>query len=180
MGDQDRFQEWFRELAEQIGRSVERLSEVDVDELAERYKVDAERAREFADAAGQWLAGSLGRFDPPAAHTERPAPASAPADVSGSAGPHPLDVPSPQQGLALSALDSGRWTVRAGSNQLAGTGVGAAPPADAPDLVSDLRARDWIASDGTVTLVGRHALARWCRLADEPEPPAPQTERPAP
>jgi hypothetical protein len=173
MGDQDRFQDWFRELAEQIGRSVERLSEVDVDEIAERYRVDAERAREFADTAGQWLAANMSRFDPgrvPDAGPPRPSPQGEPPAAPG---PHPLDTPSPLQGLALSALDSGRWTVRAGSNQLVGTGVGTPPPTETPDLVSDLRARDWITSDGTLTLVGRHALARWCRQADEPEPRAP-------
>lgn len=180
MGDQDSFQDWLRELADQVGRSVERLADVDLDELARTYGVDAERARSFADTAGRWLAGNaplFGQGRGPASGSPRASPDASPfgprEDASAPSGPHPLDVPSPRQGLALSALDSGRWLVRAGSNQLVGTGEGSDPPADAPDLVGDLRARDWITSDGTVTLVGHHALARWCRRADDPSPPTP-------
>jgi hypothetical protein len=75
-------------------------------------------------------------------------------------GPHPLDLPTSAQGLALSALDSGRWTVEPGSNLLVGHGAGPAP-SDALGLVGELRARDWINADGEVTLVGRNALSRW-------------------
>jgi hypothetical protein len=100
------------------------------------------------------------------------------APSSATPGPHPLDFPTGRQGLALSALDSGRWTVRPGSNQLVGTGEGPPPPG-APDLVSELRARDWITADGTLTLVGRHALARWCRAVEDPPQPAPQPDAPS-
>jgi hypothetical protein len=62
--------------------------------------------------------------------------------------------------LALAALDSGRWTVEPGSNALAAHGEGRGPT-DALGLVRELHARDWIAADGEVTLVGRHALSRW-------------------
>ena len=84
---------------------------------------------------------------------------------SEKAGPHPLDLPTGPQGLALSALDSGRWTVGTGSNQLASTGEGP-PPSEAADLAGELRARDWITADGSLTLTGRHALGRWCRTAE--------------
>ncbi len=176
MGDQDSFQEWLREVAEQIGRSVERLSEVDLDELAAQYRVDSERARAFADAAGRWLTGNMfGQSRESASDRPGPWPGETPFGPRASAptppGPHPLDVPSEWQGLALSALDSGRWTVRGGSNQLTGTGEGVTPPDDAADLVGELRARDWITSDGTLTVVGHAALARWCRRAEEPTPP---------
>jgi hypothetical protein len=80
-------------------------------------------------------------------------------------GPHPLDLPTAPQGLALSALDSGRWTVRPGSNVLANTGEGPAP-VDAAELVSELRGRDWIKADGELTLVGRRALGRWCDMVE--------------
>jgi hypothetical protein len=185
MGDHENFQDWFRELSEQIGRSVERLSEVDLDDLAGQYGVDADRARSFADAAGRWLAGNTPLFgqgqgqgqahgsDPRDPGPTSPPPSRRPADRPASAGPHPRDLPTARQGLALSALDSGRWTVRPGSNQLAGTGEGPEPPADAPDLVGELRARDWITSDGTPTLVGHHALARWCRIAEDASSPRP-------
>jgi hypothetical protein len=39
-------------------------------------------------------------------------------------------------------------------------------------VVGDLRARDWITADGTLTLVGRHALGRWCRAVEAPAPAA--------
>lgn len=168
-------------MADEISRSVQRISEADLEELAERYGIDADRARTFADTASRWLSGPLFGQGPrsPANAPSRPPADSPPApdgpeQPSPASGPHPLDLPTGRQGLALSALDSGRWTVRPGSNQLAGTGEGP-PPSGAGDVVSDLRARDWITADGTLTLVGRHALARWCRTAEEPPllPPPP-------
>jgi hypothetical protein len=197
MSEHDNFEDRMREIADQISRSMQRMSEVDFEDLAESYGVDAERARNFASAAGQWLNDRLSSGEPlfgqsqPRAH-DAPAPGkSARSDAAATAatpdpdpgqratrpGPHPLDLPTGWQALALSALDSGRWSVRPGSNQLAGTGEGPPPPAgtDAPDLVNDLRARDWITADGGLTLVGRHALARWCRTADDAVSPPPTT-----
>ena len=175
-----------RALADQISQSMERMSEIDLDDLAARYGVDAERARTLTDAAGKWLGDHLSGAgplfgQPPIRDEDAPPPAGTPEAVAPGApvadaahrssgpGPHPLDPATGRQGLALSALDSGRWAVRPGSNQLTGTGEGPPPPdADAAvDLVSDLRARDWITADGTLTLVGRHALARWCRATDD-------------
>ena len=92
-------------------------------------------------------------------------------------GPHPLDLPTDQQGSALSALDSGRWTVRSGSNQVAGTGIGVEPAPS--DVVGELRARDWITTAGTLTHVGRHALGRWCRTVEDPPPAPPASAPPA-
>lgn len=188
MGEHDNFQERLRQVADQISRSMERLSEVDLDDLAARYGVDVDRARMFADAAEQWLTDHLGGNEPFFSHTPPPpteheAPvAGAPGPASepqtrvpeperqppAAPGPHPLDLPTDRQGLALSALDSGRWTVRPGSNRLTGSGEGPPPPPDAPDLVSELRARDWITADGSLTLVGRRALTRWSSTAPEP------------
>ncbi len=193
MSDHDSFEDRLQEIAEQISRSVQRLSEVDLEELADRYGIDAEHARAVAGAAGDWLNERLAGNEPLFGQSkgrrsdDRPAPASgadseppvAPAAKPGARpGPHPLDFPTGRQGLVLSALDSGRWTVRSGSNQLADTGVGPAPTdaLAAPDVVSDLRARDWITADGALTLVGRHALARWCRTASEPSSPGPEPE----
>ena len=184
MGDQDSFQDRLRAIADKINHAVERLSELDLEELAGHYGVDAERARGFADAAAKWLATNGPLFNqsraddsdvtgprrddtPPGARGHIPTP-----------GPHPLDLPTHRQGLALSALDSGRWTVRPGSNQLAGSGEGPPPPPDT-DLVGELRARDWITSDGALTLVGHRALARWCRRADELTPPKLQPDAPS-
>jgi hypothetical protein len=192
MSEHDSFEDRLRELADQVSRSMQRMSEVDLEELAERYGVDAERARNLADAAGQWLSDRVSGSEPLFGQGPQVDPDDSvsadldPPVVQGAGsgrrsraqpGPHPLDLPNGQQGLALSALDSGRWTVRPGSNQLAGTGEGPAPP-DVADLVGELRARDWITADGTLTLVGRHALARWCRTAEDPERLATESDDP--
>ena len=81
------------------------------------------------------------------------------------AGPHPLDLPTPDQGLALAALDSGRWRLEPGTSALTVRGDGPGPN-DALGLVRELRVRDWIAADGELTLAGRKALARWLETAD--------------
>jgi hypothetical protein len=189
MSDHDSFEDRLRAIADEISRSVQRISEVDMEELSQRYGVDADRARAFADAASQWLNDHLSGGDPLFGHAQEPDAASpvdplnADLDVEGAPqagqprpgsgpGPHPLDLPTDQQGLALSALDSGRWTVQPGSNQLAGTDTGNAPAPS--DVVGDLRARDWITAAGTLTLVGHNALGRWCRTAEDPAAPPAQ------
>jgi hypothetical protein len=172
----DSFEDRVRAIARDITRSVERFAEIDVDEIAETIGFDAARARELAESAGRWLAGraeSMGDERPFwEAMTGRPAAARPPAaetapvaDNARAPGPHPLDLPTGEQGLALSALDSGRWRVEPGSNVLIATGEGPAPGASL-GLVGELRARDWIAADGRVTLVGHNALARWMDTAN--------------
>ena len=69
-------------------------------------------------------------------------------------------MPTAEQGRALAALDSGRWSVEPGTSALASHGDGPGP-SDALGLVRELRVRDWIDAEGEVTLVGRHALQRW-------------------
>jgi len=160
------FEAGLRWIAEQVGRSAEHLEELDIDQIARAAGVDVDRAREFLQGAGQWLnsqaeglvneAGRrFGGFDPVARDH----------DPRRGAGPHPLDLPTPAQGLALSALDSGRWTVEPGSHVLVAHGDGPTPT-DALGLVGELRARDWINADGEVTLVGHNALKRWMEHAD--------------
>ena len=190
MSEHDSFEDRLRAIADQISQSVRRMSEVDLDEFGERYGIDAERARAFADAASQWLSHGMSSGEPLFGQDRHDDPDSAvsarlDAHVAQGAGPgqpnrpgpHPLDLPTGRQGLALSALDSGRWTVGPGSNQLVGTGEGTPPP-DAADLVSELRARDWITADGALTLVGRHALGRWCRTAEDPARLPPEPDAP--
>ncbi len=191
MSDHDSFEDRLRAIADEISRSVQRISDLDMEELSQRYGVDADRARGFADAASRWLTDRFSAGDPLFGHVERRDddsavhPLSADLDVKGppdarqtrpgsGPGPHPLDLPTDQQGVALSALDSGRWTVRPGSNQLAGTGAGPAPS----DVVGELRGRDWITADGTLTLVGRHALGRWCRTVEDRVPAPPESDAP--
>jgi hypothetical protein len=192
------FEDRLREIAKEISRTVER----NIDQVADTFGVDANRAREVAEAAGQWLNDHVEGGDELFGNDRRPSPerdraakpesepGEDPAKRATRPGPHPLDLPSTPQGLALSALDSGRWTVRPGSNLLASSGEGPAP-VDAAERVSELRARDWIRADGELTLVGRRALDRWCDAAaprpreaaappaDAPHNDAPSTDAPA-
>ena len=69
-------------------------------------------------------------------------------------------MPTDDQGRALAALDSGRWTVEPGTSALSSSGDGPGP-SDALGLVLELRVRDWIDADGEVTLAGHAALQRW-------------------
>jgi hypothetical protein len=164
---QESFEEKMRSIAREVTRSIEKVAQVDVEEIAAAIGVDPARASEWVDGAMGWLRSQAEGF------TGDVAPWSTPPDSEvahgeqlRSAGPHPLDLPSGEQGLALAALDSGRWTVEPGSHtlQVHGNGPG---PGDPVGLVGELRARDWIAADGEVTLVGRHALGRWLE-ADRP------------
>jgi hypothetical protein len=173
--EHESFEETLRSIAREVSRSVERMTELNLDEIAGSIGVDAARASEWFDEAGRWLrtqAAGLGddlAFSAarPGSGREQAARPGGPADEDPlrSAGPHPLDLPTGGQGLALAALDSGRWTVEPGSNVLVAHGEGPGP-SDALGLVGELRARDWIGADGEVTLVGRHALSRWLDAAD--------------
>lgn len=165
MSADDSFEDRLKAFAEQISKSLTR----DIDEVAERLGVDPDRARDAAGSLERWLSD---RFSGQAAHTGDPSHAPADAQRTGStttsgAGPHPLDLPTPEQGVALSALDSGRFGVRPGSSALAATGADSDPGGgERTDVVNELRARDWISPDGALTMVGRQALLRWCRTAE--------------
>jgi hypothetical protein len=166
MSDEDSFENRLRAMADQIVRS---LSDSDIDDVAQRLGVDADRARGIANDVERWLGDRL--FDQaPRTGNQRDSQGTARHATSTTAfgsGPHPLDLPTPEQGIALSALDSGRFTVRPGSSVLAATGADPGlSVGGVADLPNELRARDWITADGTVTLVGRQALLRWCRTAD--------------
>ncbi len=154
----------FRALARELGRSAERITSLDVDEIANAIGVDPDRAREWADTAGSWLRVQAENIGDDVSLRAAGAARRSSEDALRSAAPHPLDLPTEEQGLALAALDSGRWTVEPGSNALAARGEGPGP-SDALGLVRELHARDWITGDGDVTLVGRHALSRWLEAA---------------
>jgi hypothetical protein len=178
-GDANRngFEEVMRALAEEVTRAVERISEVDVDEIARTASADAERARQWIDDLGRRLReradalvnASFRAAEPwdDARASPEPGPGArrAGADPLRDAGPHPLDLPSADQGLALAALDSGRWRLEPGTSALAAHGDGPGP-SDALGLVRELRVRDWMSADGELTVVGRHALGRWLDAAD--------------
>jgi hypothetical protein len=160
------FEETVRSIAREVSRSIERVAQVDLDEVAGAIGVDPVRARELVDSAVGWLrAQAEGLGDDGAFWGAGPGGAAADEDPLRSAGPNPLDLPTGEQGMALAALDSGRWTVEPGSHALVAHGEGPGP-GDARGLVDELRARDWIAADGEVTLVGRHALSRWLDAAN--------------
>lgn len=154
------FEAGLRRLAEQLGLSIERLRELDVD-VARALNVDTDRANEILNRFGGWLNDEADTIAEEAAawFDELGERLKGSEPARGSA-PHPLDRPTDQQGLALSALASGRWTLEPGSHVLIAHGDGPVP-ADAVGLVGELRVRDWIDADGEVTLVGHNALRRW-------------------
>jgi hypothetical protein len=158
MSDYENFEEILRSMAEGLGDSFQRkLDELDVEGFSSSLGVDADQAREWVDGAASWMRT---QFD---ARASSAAPAIR-EDPLRHAEPHTLDLPTNEQGAALAALDSGRWVVEPGANKLASRGDGPAPT-DALGLVRELRARDWVATDGEVTLAGRHALSRWLDAA---------------
>jgi hypothetical protein len=179
----ENLEDTIRSIAREIGRSAERMTGVDLDEIAGNLGVDAERAKRWFESAGSWMRAQAENrgFDPsggndPAARpgpndpfAAKPShrPSQEPAgDPLRHAAPHPLDLPSDEQGAALAALDSGRWTVEPGTNMLTARSAGGPKPSNALGLVRELQARDWLATDGTVTLTGRHALTRWLDASD--------------
>ena len=183
--DHENFEDTVRSIAHEIRESVQRMAaEVDVDDLAGYVGVDPDRARDWMESAASWLGAQLehlgdefaSRTAGSASETEfgsRPAGSASESEASRTRGaedplrgaaPHPLDIPTAEQGRALAALESGRWFVEPASNRLESRGDGPSP-SDALGLVRELRARDWIAADGEVTVAGRHALTRWLQMA---------------
>ncbi len=142
----DSFEDSLRAIAQSLGDSLKRLAGDDfhLDEAVRSTGLDPEDAKRWV---GQWLAA---RQDAPAG----------PSDPLRDARPHPLDLPTEEQGVALAALDSGRWTVEPGTDALVAHGPGPAPD-DALGLVRELRVRDWLDAEGELTLTGRRALERW-------------------
>ena len=160
------FEEALRSIAAALSGYLERsIENVDPDEVADSIGVDAAMAREWVESAGGWLSGlteSLGGHL--ARRVAGPEQPNVRVDPLGGAAPHPLDLPSDDQGLALAALESGRWIVEPGADALAARGDGP-NPTDALGMVRELRVRDWISADGKLTQAGRHALKRWLDAA---------------
>jgi hypothetical protein len=162
--DFESFEEMVRAIAREVSRAAERVSEVDLDGIARMVGIDPETTKDWVQEASSWLRAQAenagGDFSFEHSETPKRSDATTEEDPLRGAAPHPLDQPTDEQGLALAALDSGRWTVEPGTERLTAHGEGPGPR-DALGLVRELRARDWITSDGEVTLVGRHALSRW-------------------
>jgi hypothetical protein len=164
--DRQSFEDMARTLADEVRRALERVSDIDVDELARTASAEAERARAwFEEMARQWGGSTpwASSFADAGERDPAPGPAAADpgtADPLADAGPSPLDLPTADQGRALAALDSGRWGLEPGTSAFVVFGDGPGPR-DALGLVRDLRVRDWMTADGEITLAGRHALTRW-------------------
>ena len=159
--ERESFDEMLRSFAREVSRSAERMRDIDVDEIAGAIGVDPARAREWVDSAGKWLRSQAEVIgDEFTSGVSWPAATRPDEDPLRHAAPHPLDLPTDEQGLALAALESGRWTVEPGTNALASHGEGPGP-SNAMGLVRELHARDWITAEGEVTLAGRAALSRW-------------------
>jgi len=143
------FEDVARALADELNRAVERGSAIDLDEIARAANEEAERARRWIED----LARSLAQTGDAA-----PSPDDAP---SHHAAPHPLAMPTTEQGIALAALESGRWRIESGTFTV-NDGPG---PSDPLGLLRQLRVCDWVTADGELTLTGRNALARWLEQA---------------
>jgi hypothetical protein len=179
------FEDTLRAIARELGRSVERAaSNIDVNELADTFGVDVSAAREWVESAGSWLRSQAEQFEdelPIRMPGQKRPPAAARSfgsdDPLRSAAPHPLDLPTDEQGMALAALDSGRWMVEPGTDALAARGDGPGP-SDALGIVRELRVRDWLGADGEITLVGRRALSRWLEASIPAMGPKPSGSTP--
>ena len=153
--------EKLRAIAREVGLSVERLTgQLALDEIADRIEIGGERLRELAELAGRQLSDQFRDPDAQAAAQARQERAGTRDRRFIRAGPHPLDIPTEEQARVLSALESGRWKVQSGTDELICADAGPSP-SEGAGLVSELRARDWIAASGEVTVVGRAALERW-------------------
>src|SRR5215212_813556 len=97
------FEDIARALADEVHQAVERLSTIDLDDIARAANEEAERARCWFEA----LARSVAQTGD-AAHSPEDAPVH-------HAGPHPLAMPTAEQGVALAALESGRWRIESGT-----------------------------------------------------------------
>jgi hypothetical protein len=165
MSDYENFEDFLRSLAGGLGESFQhKLDDIDIDGVSASFGVNPDQAREWVDGAAAWMRTQFEARTPFEAAASRTAATRPEDDPLRAAAPHPLDLPTDEQGVALAALDSGRWTVEPGANKLGSRGDGPGP-SDALGLVRELRARDWIAADGEVTLAGRHALSRWLDAA---------------
>lgn len=138
--DNRSFEDIARALADEVNRAVERLSAIDLDDIARAANEDVERARNWIED----IARAVTQTGP-----------------EHHAAPHPLAMPTTEQGGALAALESGRWRIESGTFSVH-DGPG---PSDPLGLLRELRVSDWVTADGDLSLAGRKALARWLERA---------------
>src|SRR5205823_1003149 len=105
--DDESFEKRVRAFATELSRSVQRaVKSIDLDGIARQIELGGERFRDLADSTGRWISD---RLSDPEAHDAANARDFEPETAARTrpvAGPHPLDLPSDEQGRALSALDS--------------------------------------------------------------------------
>lgn len=180
--DPRNFEETLRAIAAEVTKSAEKLSESgfgDLEKLARASGIDAEPLKQFADDAGRWIREQVSAATEtgtdvtraPAADATDPRKATTPpadveiplsqADAAAAGLAHPLDMPTEEQGRALAALDSGRWTVEPGTVVLATVLGRGEVPQNAHAVGMELHVRDWVDPDGDLTFAGGHALSRW-------------------
>jgi hypothetical protein len=145
------FEDVARALADEVNRAVERLSAIDLDEIARAANEEADRARRWFEELARSFA-QAGDATPPSTET---------APAVHHDGPHPLAMPTTDQGVALAALESGRWRIDSGTFTV-NDGPG---PSDPLGLLRELRVSDWVSAEGELTQSGRKALARWLEQA---------------
>jgi hypothetical protein len=143
------FEDVARAIADEVNRALEGLSALDLDDIARAANEEAERTRRWIEDLMRSLRQSGDAAMPPDD-----------ARVY-HAGPHPLAMPTARQGVALAALESGRWRIESGTFTVQ-DGPG---PSDPLELLRELRVSDWVTTDGELTLSGRKALARWLEQA---------------
>ena len=139
------FEDVARALADEVHQALERLSAIDLDDLARAANEEAGHARRWIEDLARSLVSSGDVARSPEAEPVR------------RAGPHPLAMPTTEQGIALAALESGRWRIESGTFSVH-DGPG---PNEPLGLLRELRVSDWVTVDGELTLTGRRALARW-------------------
>jgi hypothetical protein len=139
------FEDVARALADEVHQAVERLSTIDLDDVARAANEEAERARRWIEDVARSLAQTGDAARSPDDLPVHPA------------GPHPRAMPTTEQGVALAALESGRWRIESGTFSVH-DGPG---PSEPLGLLRELRVSDWVTADGELTLTGRKALGRW-------------------
>lgn len=156
--DPDRAREWAEAAGSWLRAHVEEAGEDLADWVSGRVGEDESRSE--SPSEGLFDEPDISPFRMPSARRRKPEQTPASDPLRGAA-PSPLDMPTTEQGQALAALDSGRWTVEPGTETLAATRGEGRGPSHALGLVRELRVRDWITPDGELTLTGRRALSRW-------------------
>ena len=75
------FEDVARALADEVSRAIERLSEIDLDEIARAASAEGERARQWIDELGRWLREQGDAWEPGPAPAIARRPGARPARI---------------------------------------------------------------------------------------------------